>query len=147
MNKKIKTTFTLLSLFSFFLIGIQSLHAHCQIPCGIYGDDTRFVLLLENVTTIKKSIAQIKEEGKKGNHNQVVRWVNNKEHHADEIKTIACEYFLAQRIKEGQPKYEEKLKLLHAIIVYSMKCKQSLDEKNAATLEKKIKDFQKIYSK
>ena len=42
------------------LIGLVSVglasraDAHCQIPCGIYGDDARFTALLEDVTTLKK---------------------------------------------------------------------------------------------
>ncbi|MBT7303995.1 MAG: superoxide dismutase, partial [Victivallales bacterium] len=54
--------------------------AHCQIPCGIYGDETRFKLMNEHVTTIGKSIAKIRELGAadKPDHNQLVRWIDNK---------------------------------------------------------------------
>ena len=64
--------------------------AHCQIPCGIYDDDARFTLMREHVATIEKSIKQITALGgeEKKNWNQLVRWVDNKEHHADELSEI-----------------------------------------------------------
>lgn len=122
-------------------------HGHCQIPCGIYGDETRFVTLAEHITTIRKSIAEIEKESAadKPNYNQLVRWVNNKETHADEITEIATQYFLAQRIKPTQEHYEEKLKALHSIIVYSMKCKQKLGTENVDALEKAIAEFKGLY--
>ena len=57
-----------------------SLYAHCQIPCGIYDDEARFTLMLEDVTTIEKAMKQITEIGgqDKPNWNQLVRWVGNK---------------------------------------------------------------------
>ena len=123
-------------------------HTHCQIPCGIYGDDARFTELLEHVTTVRKSIVKIKELSADGkDKNQLVRWVLNKEAHADKISDIAHKYFLAQRIKEGSDNYVEKLKALHKIIVYSMKAKQSLDTVNVDTLEQTIKAFHKLYHK
>ena len=33
--------------------------AHCQVPCGIYGDERRFEELLEDTETIAKAIAEI----------------------------------------------------------------------------------------
>lgn len=123
------------------------LNGHCQIPCGIYDDETRFTILLEHTKTIQKSITEILLETKADspNYNQLVRWVNNKEHHADEIKTIITDYFLAQRIKPGQEHFHEKLELLHAIIVYAMQAKQSLDSNNVQMLEAEIKAFKVLY--
>jgi nickel superoxide dismutase len=137
----------LIPLFIAFTVCTSGLKGHCQIPCGIYGDETRFTLMLEDVETIRKSIAEIlkESEAEPTDYNQLVRWVNNKENHADKIKTIAAEYFLAQRIKEGDDNYHKKLELLHGIIVYAMKTKQSLDMDNVATLEAKINAFKELY--
>jgi nickel superoxide dismutase len=33
------------------------------------------------------------------NYNQLVRWIMNKETHADEIQRIVTQYFMTQRIK------------------------------------------------
>ena len=35
--------------------------AHCQVPCGIYGDQLRFEQMLEDEHTIAKAQAQINE--------------------------------------------------------------------------------------
>lgn len=129
--------------------------AHCEIPCGIYGDDGRFSILMEDVTTIEKSMKQIKAlsaEGSK-NFNQIVRWVNNKETHADHIRDVVAQYFLAQRIKapaegdvEGAKAYTAKLVKLHQIIRMAMKCKQTTDVANAQKLHDLIHEFQELYS-
>ena len=75
--------------------------AHCEIPCGIYGDDIRLSLLQEHITTIEKSMREIAElsKAKKPNHNQLVRWITNKEAHAVKFQEIVSQYFLHQRIK------------------------------------------------
>ena len=36
-------------------------YSHCQVPCGIYGDKVRIVMLKEHLTTIEKSMNQINE--------------------------------------------------------------------------------------
>jgi len=128
--------------------------AHCEIPCGIYGDDGRFSAIMEDVTTIEKSMKQINELSAEGtkNFNQIVRWVNNKEKHADNIREVVSQYFLAQRIKEpaagdeaGMKAYTAKLVKLHQIIRVAMKCKQTTDVKNAQQLHDLILEFQKLY--
>jgi len=35
------------------------LWAHCEIPCGIYGDEARFAAIAEDLTTIEKAMTQI----------------------------------------------------------------------------------------
>jgi nickel superoxide dismutase len=83
--------------------------AHCQIPCGIYDDAARFALLEEHVTTIEKAMKTLEElsAAQSPNYNQIVRWVRNKEHHADEISEIVTRYFMAQRVKPAEKKSEE----------------------------------------
>lgn len=131
------------------ICSLQTASAHCQIPCGIYGDEARFTEMLEHVTTIRKSINQINElnAAEKKNINQLVRWVNNKEAHADKLSDIVLTYFLAQRIKSGQPDYQDKLVVLHEIIVLSMKAKQGTDASTADGLEKAITKFKGLYFK
>ena len=128
--------------------------AHCQVPCGIYDDPARFVALEEHVTTIEKSMKLINELSaeKDKNYNQIVRWVNNKEHHADELTEIVTYYFLAQRIKPGDPadkaaaaKYLRELRICHEMIVTSMKCKQTTDVANCEKLRGLIKALHASY--
>ena len=129
--------------------------AHCEIPCGIYGDEGRFAALLEDVDTIEKSMNEIDKlsgESEK-NDNQIVRWVINKEHHADHIRDVVAQYFLAQRITEpatddaaAMKAYTDKLVALHKIIRTAMKCKQTTDPANAQTLRDLVLAFQEMYN-
>ena len=129
--------------------------AHCEIPCGIYGDEGRFAALLEDVDTIEKSMNEIdKLSGEsERNDNQIVRWVINKEHHADHIRDVVAQYFLAQRITEpaaddaaAMKAYTDKLVALHKIIRTAMKCKQTTDPANAQTLRDLVLTFQEMYN-
>lgn len=128
--------------------------AHCQIPCGIYDDAARITEMKEHVTTIEKSMNEIKKRSSEENSdegaltgNQLVRWIMNKEDHADQLTEIVTYYFLAQRIKSSAPaeKYTEELKLLHGIMVSAMKAKQTVDMKHVEELRKQIDEFEKIY--
>ena len=139
MNKSAKYL-TVLVLFA--IAATAPVQAHCQIPCGIYNDEARFVLMKEHVTTIEKSMKQIEADA---NQNQTVRWVMNKEKHADALSEIVTAYFMAQRIKPGKDNYEKELKALHGILIYSMKAKQTTDLANVAKLKELIHDFEHSY--
>ena len=129
--------------------------AHCQIPCGIYDDELRVQLIEEHITTIEKSMNQIisLSAAEKVNYNQLVRWIDNKERHAQEIQDIVTAYFMAQRIKSPIShdnetevnEYLHKLALLHAIQVHAMKAKQSTDLEEVATLRDLVAKFRTAY--
>jgi len=136
------------------LVGGEAL-AHCQIPCGIYDDDVRFTLMLENVTTIEKSMTQIAALGKVAapDRNQIVRWVDNKETHADKLAEIITYYFMSQRVKpvapEGKPeytKYVNQITLLHQMLVTTMKTKQTTDLTQCSELRRLIAAFRTSYT-
>ncbi len=130
--------------------------AHCEIPCGIYGDDARFSAMEEDLTTIEKAMGQIAElAGKEDaqSANQLARWIGAKEEHANKIQHAVSQYFMTQRIKLPDESdagavaaYERKLVLLHKMMVYSMKCKQTTDLSNAKKLRDLTHEFQKVYS-
>lgn len=131
-----------------------SVFGHCEIPCGIYGDEERFKAIAEDLKTIEKSMIQIQSlSSDPNNHmNQLVRWVNNKEKHADHIQDTVAQYFLAQRIKvpatgdaAAEEVYSQKLSLLHKMVVSAMKCKQTVDTENVKNLHKYLDQFQKLY--
>jgi nickel superoxide dismutase len=79
------------------------------------------------------------------NHNQLARWVVNKEYHANELQHIVTQYFMTQRIKPDAKKYVEKLTLLHKILIRAMKCKQTTDLAHIVTLRSLSKGFQDLY--
>ena len=129
-------------------------YCHCQIPCGIYDDDARLAAIAEHVRTIEKSMQKIGELGaaKKPNYNQLVRWVGNKEHHADQIIQIVTQYFMIQRIKPADPtdkkahgEYVRKLTLLHRMLVAAMKAKQTTDLQYTKKLDRLLHEFMDAY--
>ena len=133
-----------------FLCAFTSLAtAHCQVPCGIYGDQLRFEQMLEDEHTIAKAQAQINEmtdgEITAQKVNQMARWVAAKEDHATKIQNTIAAYFMAQRIKADNKDYVKQLTAAHAVMVAAMKCKQSADPATAKVLEKKIFDLYRAY--
>ena len=144
----------LLSLLLIAVIVPVQIYAHCEIPCGIYNDKMRIDMLKEHVTTIEKSMNQIIELQKAEtiNYNQLVRWINNKDEHADEMQHIVTQYFMTQRIKpvDGSDKaalekYQKELGLLHEMLVYAMKAKQTTDVQNCTKLNELIDSFYNSY--
>ncbi|MHC4339856.1 MAG: superoxide dismutase, Ni [Planctomycetota bacterium] len=122
--------------------------AHCEVPCGIYGDQQRFLAMLEDHKTVLKAMTQIQALAGKADaqsHNQLARWVANKESHATKIQHTIAQYFMAQRIKARDPKYVDKLTKAHAIIVAAMKCKQNVDTSHADALRTAILAFYEVY--
>lgn len=128
--------------------------AHCEIPCGIYGDSLRIDLMYEHIETIEKSMSKIIELSgtEKIDYNQLIRWVNNKEEHANKLQEIVSQYFLHQRIKikeetdtDAYNKYIEELTLLHKLLVYAMKSKQSTDIQYIEKMRETLHAFQHEY--
>ena len=128
--------------------------AHCQVPCGIYNDQMRIDMIEEDITTIEKAMNQIEKlsKAKVINYNQLVRWINTKEKHAENIQKIVTEYFMTQKVKLTDDKdsaekevYLEKLSLLHELLVYSMKAKQTTDLNNVKKLKEVVESFEKVY--
>jgi nickel superoxide dismutase len=145
---------TLILTCSVSLLLVSLVLAHCQVPCGIYDDERRLDTMAEDIITVEKAIKQVKELSGETppDYNQIVRWIQVKEQHADDIAEIASWYFLQQRVKPVEKSdakaYEEymgKLTLLHELMVHSMKVKQSLDESNVVKLNKALKEFRLVY--
>ena len=123
-------------------------YSHCQIPCGIYDDHARVKAMLEDAATTRKSIifmADLSEKSDVQSSNQIVRWVMNKEDHAQRIISTISDYFLTQRVKSKQKDYVERLKKHHAVIVAAMKVKQNADVKYVDGLEASIKALLPYY--
>jgi nickel superoxide dismutase len=149
-----KTYIKLFSPIVLLILMANMAYAHCQVPCGIYGDQMRFEMFREHIATLEKSMNKYHElsENPGDNVNQLVRWVNNKDHHADEFTNIVTYYFLAQRIKikDSQNKtefsdYQKEITLLHQMMVFSMKSKQTTDLKNVEQLKSLVDQFENIY--
>lgn len=137
---------TILPAVCIFLgVAFGSAHAHCEIPCGIYDDATRMTLIYEHIKTIEKSMRKIKELEKENDNNQLVRWIINKENHAEMLQEVVTGYFMTQRIKLDAQNYDKKIKTLHSLLVFSMKAKQSIDLSYIEKLQRTADEFNKLY--
>lgn len=126
---------------------------HCEVPCGIYADQMRFEMMLEDTATIAKAITNVTEftDGLEGTPptakgvNQMSRWVMTKENHATSIQNTVAQYFLTQRIKADNKDYTNQLITAHKVMVSAMKCKQDANPATAETLKKAIYDLYRAY--
>ena len=145
----------LLATAALLVITSGLVYSHCEIPCGIYDDKIRIALLLEDITTIEKSMTQIVELS--GKHdalsaNQLTRWVSNKETHADKIQHTVTQYFMTQRIKhkegtdkEAHARYLTQITTLHAMLIEAMKCKQTVSPQHVQKLRGLVETFATAY--
>lgn len=104
--------------------------AHCQVPCGIYDDYAKVMKMLQDVETIEKAsklIGELSIATDPQSQNQRVRWVKNKETHAQNLIITIADYFLTQRVKPEQSDYMERLKKHHLVIINAMKAKQNAE--------------------
>jgi nickel superoxide dismutase len=148
--KKMGTLILLIAfaLIGFFMVLSQPLHAHCQIPCGIYDDHARVQAMLEDAITVEKStklIAELSGKLDAQSQNQLVRWVMNKEKHAQNIISTISDYFLTQRVKPSHKDYAERLMKHHAVIIAAVKAKQHADIKHSKSLKESIEALLPYY--
>jgi nickel superoxide dismutase len=122
--------------------------AHCQIPCGIYDDHARIQTMREDVATVEKSVKLIRELSGKTDaqsQNQLVRWVMNKEKHAQNIIATVSDYFLTQRVKPDAKDYAQRLARHHAVILAAMKAKQNADMPSVEALRQSVEAVSPYY--
>jgi nickel superoxide dismutase len=129
--------------------------AHCQVPCGIYDDAARIARLQEDKATIEKAMAQVNAlagQTDAQSLNQLARWIDTKEQHADNIIEIVSQYFLTQKVKPADAAneaahsaYLESLRDHHIVMVMAMKCKQNADPSIAILLGQAIDDLAAHY--
>lgn len=125
---------------------------HCQVPCGIFTDDLRYKMLLEDATTIRKSVVQMQELHKAGtlqDIHQMTRWIKTKEDHAGGVMHTVADYFMAQKLKKdllSKEEYLEVLAMLHAVMVAAMKTKQSSELAAVDALDAALKALEPLYS-
>ncbi|MAI75778.1 MAG: superoxide dismutase, Ni [Rickettsiales bacterium] len=125
---------------------IESVSAHCDIPCKIYDPITSQLAVL----TMIRLVDLIEEIEKKDSlsitdHAQISRLIAQKEEHGhkvkDEIRIIWGDY-----IKEPQlEKYPELHNLVHSIMLQSSKVKQNIDKNAALELLEKVNRFAEIF--
>jgi nickel superoxide dismutase len=145
---------TILTAVAIPLLNAVAALAHCEIPCGIYDDKMRIAMIAEDITTVEKSMKQIVvlSAQKEKDLNQIVRWIENKEDHADKIAHTVTQYFMTQRLtpvapdrKQEYDLYLKKLTILHNMLIQAMKAKQTTDLQVVESLRTLLDDFDKAY--
>ena len=141
---------------AFLFVQISTASAHCQVPCGIYGDHARIHAMEEDVKTIGKATTQIQALSGKTDAqsvNQRTRWIVTKEDHASKIIKVVAEYFLTQKIKAvpadgdaaARKAYVHHLVTAHHVMRAAMKTKLVVDAKAVQTLRKKVTALGSLY--
>ena len=129
-------------------------YAHCQVPCGIYGDAVRIVQIEEDITTVRKAMNMINDlagQSDAQSLNQLSRWVRTKEDHAQKVQETVLNYFLAQRVKakekgsKERQQYVDQTLTLHQLIVSMMKCKQTVEQRNCSNAFELLDNFTNLY--
>ncbi len=140
---RILSTFVLLAAWN-----APRVWAHCQVPCGIFDDNMKLMSLIQDADTVIKAVTEIQKlEGKTDAQSvqQMVRWVNNKESHAQAIISSITDYYLTQRVKASQDDYQERLVKHHTAMVAAMKAKQSAGPEAAQALKDALAALEVYY--
>ena len=112
--------------------------------------------MFDCTTGIEKSIKEIQQlsQAEKPNVNQMVFWTQEKENYADALKRKVSTYFLGRRIKplkkqscNDHSANNKILNILHEILLYSDKAKQSNELRNVEKLKSLLSDFSEQYLK
>jgi nickel superoxide dismutase len=119
-------------------------HAHCDIPCGIYNPDAAQLAAL-TVETMVTKIRALPDPTSEASRNSFVRMVTVKEEHAEKVKRevqiIWSDYF--------KPEHLEKFPELHQLVWNTLKAasaaKQSIDPEKAAELRRQVDEFARIF--
>lgn len=124
------------------LVGIETVSAHCDIPCKIYDPITAQVAAL-SVIRFTNLITELKQKETLSiaDQAQLSRLVTEKEVHAakvkDEVVVIWGDYF-----KQPQfDKFPKVSELVHRILMTGSACKQQIDEAGAETLLELVNEF------
>jgi nickel superoxide dismutase len=125
-------------------------HAHCDIPCGIYDPHGAEIA----AKTVSKMVALISEAaatpGQGGQveleaRNKVIRCVKVKEEHAElckrELQVLWSDYFKPEHLVQHADLHERFWKALKQ----AGKCKQSVDAVAAAELEAQVAAIADIF--
>lgn len=126
---------------------IQTVYAHCDIPCGIYDPHRAQVAALTVIRMIDLMEDFIKLHGASEPefHHVITRYTAVKEEHAEickqEIRIIWGDYFKGEHLK----KYPELNDLTHKIMQLGSKAKQTTERKTAVELLQAINRFAEIF--
>lgn len=128
-----------------WLVPKTVVHAHCDIPCGIY-DPAGAQTAAKTVAKMVDLIGQIDAGSTSlADRNKFVRCVHVKEEHAEivkrEVQVIWSDYFKPEHLA-ANPDLHTKV---WNVLKLAGKNKQSVDADAAAELEAAVKEFADIF--
>lgn len=123
----------------------HTVHAHCDIPCGIY-DPAAAQIGARTVARMVELIDQIPAGSTDPqDRNKMIRCVQVKEQHAElvkrEVQVIWSDYIKPEHLE----KFPELHDLTWRLLKQAGKCKQSVDVEAAAELERLVERFAVIF--
>ena len=93
----------------------------------------------EDAATCEKAVTEMSalkdDEMAVKDINQMVRWVNNKESHAEKIIGTIANYFLTQRVKTDAADFSTRLAAHLAVMIAAMKVKQDANLSTVTALK------------
>jgi nickel superoxide dismutase len=121
----------------------RTVHAHCDIPCGIYDPHgaeiaaktvSKMVALINDAVAVAGQGGQVELEAR----NKVIRCVKVKEEHAElckrELQILWSDYFKPEHLEKHPDLHDRFWKALKQ----AGKCKQSVDAAAATELEAQV---------
>jgi len=134
-----------MSRLSSWLQPATTVHAHCDVPCGIY-DPHGAELAARTVARMVELIGQLPKENRtEADMQKFIRCVTVKEQHAEivkhEIQVIWSDYFKPEHVERYPDLHDRTWKILKL----ASKNKQTIDAAAAAELEAAVKEFADIF--
>ena len=127
------------------LVGVDTVDAHCDIPCKIYDPAPALIAALSVVRMVDILSETAEKPDSLERTNTLVRCIAIKEEEAakvkDEVRVIWGDYFKAPQI-EAHPDIHT---LAHEIMMAAGRCKQGVDRAEAEALVEKVNLFAEAF--
>lgn len=127
---------------------IETVEAHCDIPCGIYDPHHAQIGALTVIRMVDLINDAVKEHGSvetAGFINSMARYIAVKEEHAEltknEIRVIWGDFIKEAHLEE----YPQLNGLVHKIMVLGSKSRQSVNREVAVDLLEAVNEFAEIF--
>lgn len=129
-------------------VQIESVDAHCDIPCGIYDPHHALIGALTVIRMVDLIDAMVKEHGKGSTAefiNSMARYIAIKEEHAEltkhEVRIIWGDFIKAEHV-EAHPQLPV---LVHKIMQLGSKVRQTVNRETAVSLLEAVNEFTEIF--
>jgi nickel superoxide dismutase len=126
---------------------VEEAKAHCDIPCGIYDPITAQIaaLTVVRMVDLMTDLDKTHPEKDVAYYNSLARYVGVKEEHAEkvkhEIRVIWGDFMKAQQLE----KYPDTHALVHKIMQFGSKSRQTADRETALQLVEAVNQFAQAF--